>query len=265
MEKLERISPKNKAWSTRKANIGRTTFAIQAASSQANDDIREEMDQIMTELGLVLKHVTKGTEKQQFSQLSSTVNPHQPGTLPSNTIQNPKNNGHCMVVTTCRGKQTIDPPMPCEVEIVVEKDANEIEVTRELKNGTEKEEELSVNVPLIEASEKIPGYAKFIKDLVTKKWAVCANINLMPFSIYKKLSLGAQKQTAMRLLIADRTVKRPIRVLQDVLVKVKSFIFPTDFVILDGKVDYEVPIILGRPFLATVRALVDMERGLMQL
>ncbi|KAK4706203.1 hypothetical protein R3W88_034239 [Solanum pinnatisectum] len=69
----------------------------------------------------------------------------------------------------------------------------------------------------------------------------------------------------MRLLIADRTVKRPIGVLQDVLVKVESFIFPTDFVILDCKVDYEVPIILGRPFLATMRALVDMERGLIQL
>ena len=56
----------------------------------------------------------------------------------------------------------------------------------------------------------------------------------------------------MRLLMADRTV--------NVLVKVESFIFPADFVILDCEVDFEVPIILGRPFLATGRALVNMEK-----
>ena len=65
----------------------------------------------------------------------------------------------------------------------------------------------------------------------------------------------------MRLLMADRTVKRPRGILHDVLVKVESFIFSADFVILDCQVDFEVPIILGRPFLATGRALVDMEKG----
>ena len=61
--------------------------------------------------------------------------------------------------------------------------------------------------------------------------------------------------------MTDRTVKRPIGILHDVLVKVESFIFPADFVILDCEVDFEVPCILGRPFLATGRALVDMEKG----
>ena len=55
----------------------------------------------------------------------------------------------------------------------------------------------------------------------------------------------------MQLLMADLTVKSPIGVLHDVLVKVKSFIFLTDFVILDCEVDFEVSIILGRPFLPT--------------
>ena len=58
-------------------------------------------------------------------------------------------------------------------------------------------------------------------------------------------------------------MKRPIGILHDVLLKVKSFIFPADFVILDCEVDFEVPIILGRPFLATSRALVCMEKGQM--
>ena len=68
----------------------------------------------------------------------------------------------------------------------------------------------------------------------------------------------------MRLLMADRTVKKPIGILHDVLVKVESFIFPPDFVILDCEVDFEVPIILGRPFLATGRAVIDMEKGKMK-
>ena len=83
----------------------------------------------------------------------------------------------------------------------------------------------------------------------------------MPLSIYKKLGLGDPKPTAMRLLIADRIVKWPIGILHDVLVKVESFIFSVDLVILDCEVDFEVPIILGRPFFATGRALVDMEKG----
>ena len=86
----------------------------------------------------------------------------------------------------------------------------------------------------------------------------------MPLSIYKKLGYGNPKPNAMRLLMADRTVKRPIGILHDVLVKVESFIFSADFVILDCQVDFEVPIILGRPFLATGRALVDMEKGQMK-
>ena len=84
-----------------------------------------------------------------------------------------------------------------------------------------------------------------------------ASINIMPLSIYKKLGLGDPKPTAMRLLMVDRKLKRPIGILHDVLVKVETFIFPANFVILDCEVDFEVPINLGRPFLATDGALVD--------
>ena len=64
--------------------------------------------------------------------------------------------------------------------------------------------------------------------------------------------------------MADRTMKRPIGILHDVLVKAESFIFSPDFVSLDCEVYFEVPIIFGRPFLATGRALVDMENGQMK-
>ena len=83
----------------------------------------------------------------------------------------------------------------------------------------------------------------------------------MPLSIYKKLGMGDPKHTTMRLLMADRTMKRPIGILHDVLVKVESFIFLADFVILDCEVDFEGPIILGSPFLVTGRALVWYGKG----
>lgn len=63
----------------------------------------------------------------------------------------------------------------------------------------------------------------------------------------------------MRLVMADRSVKWPVGILHDVLVKVADFILPTDFVVLDYEVDFQVPIILGRALLETGRVLVDME------
>lgn len=70
----------------------------------------------------------------------------------------------------------------------------------------------------------------------------------MSFLIYKKLGLGAPNTNVMFLLLDDRIVKILIEVLQDFLVKVKSFIFPVDFVMLDCGVGFKVPINIGRPF-----------------
>ncbi|XP_075101923.1 uncharacterized protein LOC142177347 [Nicotiana tabacum] len=86
-----------------------------------------------------------------------------------------------------------------------------------------------------------------------------ASINLMSLAIYTKLGIGRARPTSMLLQLADHIVKRPIGILDDVPVQVGKFVFPADFVILDYRVDEEIPIILGRPFLATGRALIDLE------
>ncbi|XP_019250993.1 PREDICTED: uncharacterized protein LOC109229900 [Nicotiana attenuata] len=65
-----------------------------------------------------------------------------------------------------------------------------------------------------------------------------ASINLMPLAIYKSLGIGRARPTSMLLQLADRTVKRPSRILDDVLVQVGKFVFPVDFVILDCRVDH---------------------------
>ncbi|XP_070054980.1 uncharacterized protein [Nicotiana tomentosiformis] len=61
--------------------------------------------------------------------------------------------------------------------------------------------------------------------------------------------------------MADRTMKSPLGIIDDVLVRVDKFILPTDFMIFNYEVDYEVPIILGRPLLATGKAVVNVEVG----
>nr|XP_018633568.1 uncharacterized protein LOC104117819 [Nicotiana tomentosiformis] len=166
--------------------------------------------------------------------------------------------------------------------------------------------QITINVSFVEALEKKSGYAKFMKDLVTKKKNAkfetikvthqCSAIisqtgvkrmedlgdftipcaigltsfvkdlcdlgasnNLMPYVIFKKLGLGDPRPTTMKLLMADRTLKKPLGVINDVLVKVDRLYFPADFVILDCEVYVEIPIILGRTFLATRRNICDVE------
>ncbi|GKA63647.1 reverse transcriptase domain-containing protein [Tanacetum coccineum] len=85
-----------------------------------------------------------------------------------------------------------------------------------------------------------------------------ASINLMPLSVWKKLSLSELTPTRMTLELANRSVAIPVGVAEDVFVKVGKFYFPADFVVVDYDVDPRVPLILGRPFLRTARALIDV-------
>ena len=85
-----------------------------------------------------------------------------------------------------------------------------------------------------------------------------ASINLMPLSIFRRLGLGEAKPTTVTLQLADRSLKHPRGIIEDVLVKVDKFIFVVDFIVLEMEEDKEIPIILGRPFLATGRDLIDV-------
>ena len=96
-----------------------------------------------------------------------------------------------------------------------------------------------------------------------------ASVNLLPYSVYKQLGLGELKPTNVTLSLAYRSVKIPKGIVEDVLVKVDKFYYPVDFVVLDTEPlengPNHVPIILGRPFLATANAIINCRNGVMQL
>ncbi|XP_025670310.1 uncharacterized protein [Arachis hypogaea] len=172
---------------------------------------------------------------------------------------------------------------------------------------------LEINIPLAEALEQIPLYAKFLKELNNKKrsWneretviltqecsaaiqegippklndpgsfylpctigntvidkTLCdlgSIINLMPLSMMTRLSIEEAKSTQMSLELVDRSLVIPEGVIENLLVRVGKFIFPADFVIFDLEEEGNDSINLGRPFLATVRAIIDVEQGEMTL
>ncbi|GJS05561.1 reverse transcriptase domain-containing protein [Tanacetum coccineum] len=92
-----------------------------------------------------------------------------------------------------------------------------------------------------------------------------ASINLMPLSVWKKLSLPELTPTCMTLELADRSISKPIGIAEDVFVKVGVFHFPADFVVVDFDADPRVPLILGRSFLKTGSALIDVYQGELSL
>nr|GEX54629.1 reverse transcriptase domain-containing protein [Tanacetum cinerariifolium] len=113
--------------------------------------------------------------------------------------------------------------------------------------------------------EKLGDPGKFLIPFDFPRMEVChaladleATINLMPLSIRKKLSLPELTPTWMTLELADRLITRPKGVAEDVFVKVEKFHFPIDFVVVDFEADPIVSLILGRSFLRTGRALIDV-------
>nr|GEY53746.1 reverse transcriptase domain-containing protein [Tanacetum cinerariifolium] len=113
--------------------------------------------------------------------------------------------------------------------------------------------------------EKLRDPGKFLIPYDFPAMEVChaladlgESINLMPLSIWKKLSLPELTPTRMTLELEDRSITHPKGVIEDVFVKVGKFHFPTDFVVVDFEADLRVPLILGRSFLRTGHALIDV-------
>ena len=95
------------------------------------------------------------------------------------------------------------------------------------------------------------------------KEALCdssASINLILMSVVQRLSLRELTPIAITLQMANRSMAQPEGVLEDVLVKVWKFIFPVDFVVIKMEEDTQVPMLLGRPFLETRAAMINLQK-----
>jgi hypothetical protein len=111
----------------------------------------------------------------------------------------------------------------------------------------------------------IIGDSKIDKALIDLGFGV----NLLPYSVYEQLGLGELKPTKVVLQLADRSVVILRGIVEDVLIQVDKFYFTVDFIVLDIKPDapsnIDIPVILGRPFLATSNALINCRNGIMKL
>ena len=284
----------------------------------------------------------------QMGQIANMLNSRQPGTLPSDTERNPREYVNAIALRS--GKELNDPTEKNDEEKKAREEEQKVEMQkpkedevipgrisfpdnppayvppvpypqRLVKAKLDKQfgkflevfKKLHINIPFADALAQMPSYAKFMKEILSKKRkleefetvalteecsailqkklppklkdpgsfcipctigqynferALCdlgASVNLMPLSVYRKLGLGEVKPTTISLLLADRSIKHPRGILEDVLVKVDKFIFPADFIVLDMEEDQEIPIILGRPFLATGGALIDVKNGKLTL
>ena len=96
-----------------------------------------------------------------------------------------------------------------------------------------------------------------------------ASVNLLPFSVYKQLGLGELKPTTATLQLADRSIKVPRGVVEDVLVQIDKFYYPVDFIVLDThpvlNSNAQIPVILGRPFFATSNVLINCKNSILKL
>nr|GEY93390.1 reverse transcriptase domain-containing protein [Tanacetum cinerariifolium] len=216
--------------------------------------------------------------------------------LPSNTIPNPK--GEAKAITTRSGMSSKEPPIPptgvnqqepvevttdtkpqnsddihpptVQAEVPVDKPADEPVVVipkakldlpypSRLQNEKLQEKDDILAAKFMEIFRDLHFELRLDNCLALADLG--ASINLMPLSIWKKLRLPTLNDTKMVLELADRTISKPTGVAENVFVKVGKFYFPADFVILDFVADPRVPLILGRLFLSTAHALIDVYEG----
>nr|GEV22615.1 reverse transcriptase domain-containing protein [Tanacetum cinerariifolium] len=325
-EALQIIENKSKVrYSRNKSNVSRMNTTSRENTSKSDDRINKLTDHISTLVDIFAKKVVAPAPVKVVEESCVTYNQSSTsGTLPSNTIPNPK--GEIKAITTRSGVAYEGPLIPTpkkavehETEETTDKEKTNFQgstayiqpsVTPISEPNMEKFfqifQDLHFDISFADALLLMLKFASTVKSLLTNKdklfelakiplnqncsamllkklpeklgdpgkflipcdfpgMHVChaladlsASINLMPLSIWKNLSLPELTPNRMTLELVNGSITRPKGVVEDVFVKVGRFHFLTDFVVVDFEADPRVPLILGRSFLRTDHALIDV-------
>ncbi|KAH9750390.1 hypothetical protein KPL71_013860 [Citrus sinensis] len=230
------------------------TVAVPNKFYQQNQEQRSiNNDQLSSLEGLIKDYIVKNEAvvqshsvslrnlENQIGQLATALSNRPQCSLPSNT-EDLRREGkeHCKVINLRSGKDVHSP----------------ISVPKRRVESTSIQKETQIEKePQSSTSQRIG--TKYSGKALCDPGAI---INLMPLSVFKQLRVGKCRPTTVTLQLADRSHAYPKGKIEDVLVKVDKFIFPVDFIVLDFEADKEAPIILGRPFLATRKTLIDVQK-----
>ncbi|GJY61476.1 reverse transcriptase domain-containing protein [Tanacetum coccineum] len=267
------VAPSNELSNYKKINDAN----MKAMQNQINNVKNELRNEMQTSIQTSMSNQTNELKNMMASFFQmNTDSSSGTGLLPSNTVSNPR--GDLKEITTRSGISYDGPPIPPLPKVVEQ----EPEVTKDtVQPSTENIQPLVVKIqapiyePVVAPNPKpsIPYPSRANKqklhekddNLASEFLVEClaladlgASINLMPLSIWKKLSLPELTPTQMILELADRSTTSTSGIAEDVYVKVGKFHFLVNFVVIDYVVNPRVPLILGRPFLRTTRALIDV-------
>nr|GFB41881.1 reverse transcriptase domain-containing protein [Tanacetum cinerariifolium]GFB41923.1 reverse transcriptase domain-containing protein [Tanacetum cinerariifolium] len=192
-------------------------------------------------------------------------------TLPGNTVTNPKED--LKGITTRSGVAYKGPTIPTPYKVVKQG----TEATKDPMQTPNPQSTAHVQPPVTQSKtlvfepidDPVSAPMPNLKPLIPypsrrenkRRPDLGVSINVMPLSVWKELSLLELTPTCMTLKLADRSVSKPIGIAKDVKVKVGTFHFPADFMVVDFEPDLRVPLILGRCFLKTDRVLIDVHKG----
>nr|GEV60704.1 reverse transcriptase domain-containing protein [Tanacetum cinerariifolium] len=251
--------------------------SLKAMQNQTDMVKNELINEMKTSIQTSLSNQTNKIKNMMASLLQmNTASTSGTRTLPGNTIANPK--GELKAITTRSGLVTEGPTVPNPPKSVNPEEDECVEET--YTNPDHAEYNIKVPPPPSVQKPKPPIQRNFVlhtrdsllphipypsRMLKQKHELKCkaladlgASINLMPLSVWKKLGLPDLILTRMTLELANRAICTPDEIARDVFVPVGKFTFPADFVVVDYESDPRVPLILGRPFLRTARALIDV-------
>ncbi|XP_021839279.2 uncharacterized protein [Spinacia oleracea] len=248
----------------------------------------------------------------QVAQLAQTLSKRQPGKLPGQSTSSQDHTRESVeneIEKKESSKEKVTNSPPFAPTLPFPHRMQKTKVDKKFGKFLAMVKNLEVTIPFTDLISQIPMYAKYLKELITKKKdlggvervalteecsamlqnksppklkdpgsfsipchigalffdkALCdlgASVSVIPLSIYKKLNMGELKYTTITLQMADHSIKYPLGVIEDVPVRVGKFYIPVDFVVLDIEEDNQIPIILGRPFLHTAGAVIDVKKG----